>query len=251
MKHSFLLAAAILSGALRGSAQTAAQGTLTKTSTGWQYTQYYPNGQIHSTAAFMDSIHHFHDGPSIWFDSTGKPSHYSSYQNNVLSGPDTAYFPDGRIKSTGEWKQGKRDGPWTGFYPSGKLSGTAIYKQGEAREVVGYEEDGTVNKAIKSFAAPATYPGGMDYWMSYLHRALDYPLSAREHHHEGYAVIMFKVKKDGMTSNYKVVRSAGDPLLDEAAIDVIKKSGKWYPGIDDGHYIEMFISQPINFRLNQ
>jgi TonB family protein len=230
--------------------RSSAQGELTRTSTGWQYTSYYPNGQIHSIGAFMDSAHHINDGPLIWFDSTGKRSHYCTFQNLVLSGPDTTWFPNGRIQTTGGWKEDHRDGPWTGFYPSGQLSGKAMYTKGKASGVVSYKEDGTVNKAIKDFWAPAMYPGGEENWLEYFEQALSHHRYAIEHHPEGSAIIRFKVAIDGKISDFSVFKSSGDPSVDEAAIDVIKKSGKWHPEVDGGRFIETYVSQPIFFRLN-
>lgn len=245
MKH--LLSTVIFLAALRCSAQ----GTLTRTSTGWQYTQYYPNGQIRGIGEYSDSAHLINNGPMIWFDSTGKRSQYCSFQNLVLSGPDTTYFPNGQIDITGSWKEGKRDGPWTGFYPSGQLSGKAMYTKGKASGVVGYKEDGTVNKAIKDFWAPASYPGGLDNWQAYIERALINHRFEIEHHPGGSVFIRFKVAIDGKISDFSVSKSSGVPSVDKVALDIIKNAGKWNPEVDGGRFIEGYVSQAILFRLNQ
>lgn len=69
------------------SAEIKAQGTQTKTASGWQYTSYYPGGQILSIGNFMDSTRHIKNGPMIAFDSSGKPTHFYGYHYNILSGP--------------------------------------------------------------------------------------------------------------------------------------------------------------------
>jgi TonB family protein len=243
----FTLPLALLFAALHCSAQ----GTLTRTSTGWQYTQYYPNGQIRGIGEYSDSAHLINNGPLIWFDSTGQRSQSCSFQNFVLSGPDTTWYPNGQISITGSWKEGERDGPWIGFYPSGKLSGKAMYKKGNASGVVCYNEDGTVNKKIKDFLATPEYPGGVENFQQFVERRLNYSRFEIRHHNERTAIIRFKVAIDGKTSDFSVKRSTGDPSLDEAAIDVIKKSGKWNPEVDGGRIIEVYVSQAIFFRPDQ
>jgi TonB family protein len=244
MRH--ILTAVIFLASLRCTAQDA----VTRMSTGWQYTQYYPNGQIHSIGMFVDSAHRINNGPLIWFDSTGKRSQYCTFQNLTLSGPDTTWYPNGQIKTTGSWKEGQRDGPWIGFYPSGQPSGKAMYLKGRASRVVAYKEDGTVNKAIKDFSAFAAYPGGPDNWQAYFERALINHRFVIEHHPQGDVYIRFKVAIDGKISDFSVSRSSGDPSLDEVALDVIKKSGRWDPEVDGGRVVEAYVSQPIFFRLN-
>ena len=73
--------------------------------------EYYPNGQI-----------------------IGK----TDFPPGKVDGSATYYYPDGRIKSTGQWHDFKQTGIWKEYT-----------EQGQLREVVHYDNDGNIIKTDK------------------------------------------------------------------------------------------------------
>jgi len=57
-----------------------------------------------------------------------------------------------------------------------------------------------------------------------------YPSMALRNHYEGTSVIEISVDAAGNTTEAKVFKSSGFPVLDEAALDVVKKRWKFPPG---------------------
>jgi hypothetical protein len=49
---------------------------------------------------------------------------------NVVDGEHTQYYPSGKVKAKGSYKNGKRDGHWVVFFESGVLWTECIYKEG-------------------------------------------------------------------------------------------------------------------------
>ncbi|WP_243837311.1 energy transducer TonB [Mucilaginibacter gilvus] len=56
------------------------------------------------------------------------------------------------------------------------------------------------------------------------------------------------IEKDGSLSNFKVLRSPGESLSNEA-IRVMKESPPWNPGLQDGKPVRVQYSIPVAFTL--
>jgi protein TonB len=57
-----------------------------------------------------------------------------------------------------------------------------------------------------------------------------YPAMALRNHYEGTAIIQIAVDEAGNTTEAKIFKSSGFPILDEAALDVVKKRWRFPPG---------------------
>ena len=66
------------------------------------------------------------------------------------------------------------------------------------------------------------FPGGRDSLFQYLKENVKYPAIAQENGIQGRVICQFDVEKDGSITNVEVVRSGGDPSLDNEAVRVIK-----------------------------
>lgn len=97
----------------------------------------------------------------------------------------------------------------------------------------------------------AKYPGGTPAWARFLNKSLanNYPQEAQDNGIQGRVEIMFIVDTLGNVSNVEAV--AGPKELWDAAIRVIKKSGKWEPAIQNGRRVKAYKRQPIIFQLNE
>ena len=87
---------------------------------------------------------------------------------------------------------------------------------------------------------PAAYPGGSFAWNRYLERNL-YP--ENEAGTQGMVVVKFIVEKNGSLNSFEVI--SGIEKLQREAINVIKKSGIWVPGIQDGKKVRSYCTQAI------
>jgi protein TonB len=105
------------------------------------------------------------------------------------------------------------------------------------------EGDGIVLKV----EIESEYPGGLPAWQRFLNRNLRYPQEALDQNIQGYVVVQFIVDKEGNVSDVMAV--SGPEELRPEAVQVIKKSGKWTPAIQNGHKVKSYKKQPIGFQI--
>ncbi|MEP6748419.1 MAG: energy transducer TonB [Bacteroidota bacterium] len=91
------------------------------------------------------------------------------------------------------------------------------------------------------------YPGGFEAWKAFLNRNLSYPQDAVDIELQGTVTIQFIVDKEGNVSDVTAI--SGPEQLRNAAITVIKKSGKWTAAIQNGRKVKSYKRQPVTFRL--
>ncbi len=91
------------------------------------------------------------------------------------------------------------------------------------------------------------FPGGIPAWIRYLEAHLVYPPIAVQDHIEGTVMLQFVVDKTGHISDLKAL--SGDPVLQEAALRVMRGSPKWKPAVQDGRIVRSYRKQPIIFRF--
>lgn len=91
------------------------------------------------------------------------------------------------------------------------------------------------------------YPGGASAWSRFLQKNLLYPDRANEDNIQGTVLVQFIVDRDGTVSDVQVISDRW--RLGEAAVRIIKKSGKWEPVVQNGNQVKSYKKQPITFRL--
>jgi len=98
----------------------------------------------------------------------------------------------------------------------------------------------------------ATFKGGtVEDFRKWIAENLQYPQQAAENGSQGRVIIQFAINSRGEACDVKVLRSAGDPLLDAEAIRVIKSSPKWTAARQGGAPVKQQFTLPINFTLQQ
>jgi protein TonB len=75
-----------------------------------------------------------------------------------------------------------------------------------------------------------------------------YPRMARRRGYQGNVVLKVLVSRNGSVSDLKVSTSSGYPVLDQAAIDSVKK-WTFVPGMRGHENVEMWVRVPIRFEL--
>jgi protein TonB len=61
--------------------------------------------------------------------------------------------------------------------------------------------------------------------------------------------VQFIVDMEGKVSNVEAISGPETGGLREEAVNVIKKSGRWEPAIQNGRKVKSYKKQPITFRL--
>ena len=97
---------------------------------------------------------------------------------------------------------------------------------------------------------PPQFPGGMKELMTFLGKNIQYPAEAKDKKIEGRVIVQFVVKKDGSTSDFKVLRAV-HPLLDAEALRVLKTMPKWTPGTQRGEAVNVKFVVPVRFSLQK
>ena len=218
----------------------------TKSSVGWNVTDYLHSGKIKLTGAYSDDSMHIRQGEFVTYDSTGYVSNRRIFVNNKLEGPETFYYPNGQVMMTGNNKNDTTDGEWMGYYASGKSSGKATYKDGKQVGIALLNEDGSPKKDISIFRREADFPGGPSQWLKFISSSSKYPDQAVMHDIKGTVYITFKVTKEGKVADVHVDIPV-NKYLDKEAMRVIKSSPEWQPAIYGGIVSDSYKRQPIIF----
>ncbi len=93
------------------------------------------------------------------------------------------------------------------------------------------------------------FPGGDLELRKFIAENVKYPAEAKEKKIKGKVFVQFVINKDGNVEDVKLARGV-DPLLDEAAMDVVKSLPQWKPGRQRGQNVKVSFTVPINFQLD-
>lgn len=108
------------------------------------------------------------------------------------------------------------------------------------------ETDPTVQPAI--FISPDSGKSGHVEFIKWFFYRVEYPLAAKEEGIMGRGKLAFEITETGELEHIRVVQGA-HPLLDSAAIKVVRESPKWKPATKDGIPIKTTYIFPYVFQL--
>lgn len=91
-----------------------------------------------------------------------------------------------------------------------------------------------------------SFPGGHTKMIEFLCENIKYPKEAAERGEQGKVYVGFVVDTDGSITDVSVVRSVSK-VLDEAAVEIVKKMPKWTPGKHQGKTVRVKLMLPITF----
>ncbi len=92
------------------------------------------------------------------------------------------------------------------------------------------------------------FPGGEEGLLKFVTENTKYPEVAKEKKIQGKVFVQFVINKDGNVEDVKLAKGV-DPLLDEAAMNIVKSMPQWKPGKQRGQYVKVSFTIPINFQL--
>jgi periplasmic protein TonB len=195
-----------------------------KEDSNWQWDYYYTWGPLIKSHSFAD-----HDG-------------------KIPNGRFCIYNTIGNLDSTGIYVQGKKNGNFL------KLGS---HKKDSVEIIASYEyvQDSLIKKTdlVQSDSSGGNekepeFPGGPAAWESYLRQTLQYPDRAKAKDIQGLVKIYFKVDEEGDIKDPFIEKSV-EYSLDQEALRIIRKSGRWIPGMKNGIKSNTYKSQPLNFKL--
>jgi len=96
---------------------------------------------------------------------------------------------------------------------------------------------------------PEFQGGDLKKFRNWVQTNIKYPKEAIAKKISGTVYVSFVVNSEGKVVNVKIVRPV-NPLLDEAVLNVIKKSPDWKPGTQKGDNVNVSFSIPVDFNLN-
>ena len=214
------------------------------TDSGWNFTQHWVNNRLKASGRISDDLKH-RLGTFNYYDGTGNIVAKSKYVGHG-GAVETRYYPNGQVMIEGTALNEQKTGNWTVYYLSGKVRATGFYVDGHLDTASFFNEDGTPNNTMTIFFRDCDYPGGDLAWLEFLNKNLQYPEGVVLNGDLAVAVVQFKVSKEGKTSDFAIIQSAGN-TLDYEAIRVIQKSGDWLPEICGGTPIEAYRTKAVAF----
>ncbi|HLP19982.1 MAG TPA: energy transducer TonB [Chitinophagales bacterium] len=92
------------------------------------------------------------------------------------------------------------------------------------------------------------YPGGEGAFLKYIHKNMCYPEISRTQDIYGTVILKFVVNADGSTSDFTIQKSAY-PVFDNELIRVVKRAGKFKPGLKNGKAVRVYYNFPMSILL--
>lgn len=201
---------------------------------------WYPNGQLHQVALCdMPTDTSVHYRLISQWDSAGTPT--------VIEGTGLAnnfFRRDGRLfLESGALKTGQKDSEWIGRFKNGSLLYREIYENGAFVSGKFYEANGEII-TYTELRHPPEFQGGMTELAKFLSANIRYPAEAAKVGIQGRVRVSFVVDIEGNVDKVTVLRGIGHGANEEAARVVKATSGKWIPGVEQGHKV------PVNAELS-
>lgn len=133
-----------------------------------------------------------------------------------------------------------------------KSSDVAVPVVDEGKAVVVVKDETNYDQTFTKVEVEADFPGGMGAWRKFLERNLsaDVATSAGAPAGSYTVVVQFIVDKEGNVSEVKAQTSHGYGM-EEEAVRVIKRSGKWTPAIQNGRQVKAYRKQPVTFMVTE
>jgi TonB family protein len=95
----------------------------------------------------------------------------------------------------------------------------------------------------------AEFVGGESKLKMWFEENFSYPKDALRKKQSGVCEITFIVNTDGSLSDFTILRGSGFVVLDNYALELVKKMPNWDPATKDGVKIQSKVTMPIEFNL--
>lgn len=226
----------------------------------WQYYQPKQNTEteveIKKDTILIDSIHVVYNGQIIGWLYTSKTNgenlyipFHTGYWSSILDVScdnhakcieHKVYNPVERIENVcHDYHYLQRGNPY-------HIRPVKFDKQKQKKAEDNFWQDTTI--IYSRVEKKAEYIGGKEALIRDIKSHIVYPQKAKEEMMEGRVFVKFIVKRDGSTCCYSVVRSS-DSVFEQAALQTVKKLGRWEPAKINGKSVNSYFILPVTFRL--
>lgn len=186
-------------------------------------------------------------------------SEYFKDANGEQAHGQFRYFgADGNVDSIQEFKNGIASGSWYYYNDTGAIYKEKVFQNGVLKETLDLEQrknrqleilkDTTRIPIFSKVERESEFPGGRAGWAAYLQKNLKYPERAISAEIQGVAIVQFIVDKEGKILEPHIIHSV-EFSIDNAALDIIRKSPLWVPAEQNGRKVKSYMRQPIHFKL--
>jgi len=177
-----------------------------------------------------------------------KREQYRDKECQIRNGECAYYNVMGIIDSSGHFINGLQNGAWIVYENIGSVALEEYYDSGILRSVT--DMDSLKSASANADFIESEFPGGPREWQQFIIGHLRLPDDIINDNGSLSAQIMvgFTVEKDGSLHDIQIIRSRLY-LIDDLAIDVIKKSPKFIAATKNGVKVKSYKLQPVNFEI--
>jgi antitoxin component YwqK of YwqJK toxin-antitoxin module len=211
---------------------------------------YYENGKVKQSDTFNNNIL---NGVTEKWDSTGLRTDSIIYANDKMQNKTQFEYDFSRNVSRKIFTDSVQNTMTDIFLNTAGKKVSEVHFNGNKGVWIHYNTDGSISKKEEVLTKEknnATFIGGEEVWKDYLAKELNTLLPFDNGAPKGEYVVFvsFTVDKDGTVSNIMPTTKHGFGM-EEEAVRVIQKSGKWTPATIYGKAIKSHRLQPIQFGM--
>lgn len=111
-----------------------------------------------------------------------------------------------------------------------------------------WEDRNATLRQSAGFIMPRFQGGSVEDFALWVNTQVEYPVNDRPRGEARTVIVEFTVLKDGTVSDVHAVFGS-DTVLNEAAVEAVKKSPKWTPGEHNGENRSVRLTIPVEFNL--
>lgn len=194
-----------------------------------KWEDFHPNGRLAHIYRFSPESGHILSA----YDTLGN----ATIENG--EGEDIAYHLNGMVKSRRPVTNGMHHGMAEGFYPDGTLHFREFYEDGQLIRGIAIDSTG-MRHAYDGGHYLAIPEGGRMAYAEYLEENNQMKSDTTD----GPAIVRFDVYEDGRTGSFRILKSAGLPL-DQEAIRLVKEGPAWSPALEHGYLPKMAVEEVV------
>lgn len=139
------------------------------------------------------------------------------------------WFDNGLPSFAGRSFKGDQQGRWRYFHKNGQTAAVEDYEDGKLLGRMYYNEEGIVLTDTTNRDRGADFKGGKEKWRSFMENKLQFPSGVKLVNTDVITVVInATIDEEGNVTDV-YVDIPFNPLFDEEALRVMKKSPKWVP----------------------
>jgi len=238
----------------------------TEIANGW-FSYFYPNNQLSSAGRYVNGKK---DGLWLSYHYKGMMSDSSFYRNGGITGTSigwhsngymkdsveysndgkavyVSWFDNGIASSAGRLVNGKQDGAWQYFHKNGRLAALEKYRQDQLLSRIYYDEAGLQQTDTVDRDHSAVFKGNEIKWKNYVENNLLWPHDVKIVNSDIVTIMLVATINEEGNVEDVYVNVPFDPLFDDEALRVMKKSPKWTPAVDHNRKVKTVVRQTISF----